>query len=201
VADIDGDGSAEILTVNNDYAVQGHTGITVFGHASDGWPRSGPTWHAHDFAVTNIEADGAVPALPDPPWQEHNVFRARPASDGWSPLPDLTVELTDLCVASCEEGPVKVSFQVFNQGTGDAAGSGWAFYKKEVGQAVLVTSGQLGAISAGSAASGITIELQPGDIGDQGFVLRVDDDGSGLGHVDECYELNNRYAWGDAICG
>ena len=81
VADIDNDGSAEIVIGSNNYWMSGWSGITVFGHNGSGWMKSGPTWHTHDFAVTNINPDGSVPATPTPWWQVYNVYRARPAVD------------------------------------------------------------------------------------------------------------------------
>ncbi|MFN7146522.1 MAG: FG-GAP repeat domain-containing protein, partial [Myxococcota bacterium] len=81
VADVDNDGSAEIVYVSNDYWHTGWNGVTVLGHNGDGWKKSGTTWNVHDFAVTNINPDGSVPVVPDPPWQVHNVYRARPSVD------------------------------------------------------------------------------------------------------------------------
>ncbi len=75
IADVDNDGSAEIVVADNAGAWQG---ITVFGHAGDGWPKSGTTWATHDFAVTNIEPDGHVPSRPTPPgWSTTCSARAR----------------------------------------------------------------------------------------------------------------------------
>ena len=59
VADVDGDGSAEIVIGSNGSVWRG---ITVLGHAGDGWAKSGPTWAVHDFAMTNLDADGRGPA-------------------------------------------------------------------------------------------------------------------------------------------
>ena len=38
----------------------------VLGHARDQWMQSGPTWHVHDYMVTNIEEDGTVTGIGAP---------------------------------------------------------------------------------------------------------------------------------------
>ncbi|MFZ5476140.1 MAG: hypothetical protein ACOZNI_05140 [Myxococcota bacterium] len=200
VADVDNDGSAEIVYVSNDYGFTGWNGVTVLGHAGDGWPKSGTTWHVHDFAVTNINADGTVPAVPDPPWQVHNVYRARPAVD----IPasaDLRGVVADVCVADCDDGPVRVALQAYNEGAADVeAGAPWALYRDDGGTLTLVTTGTLPAIAAGRATDGWEVELTLADVGTDGFVLRVDDDGTGTDVVGECEEDDNEDAFRDTFC-
>ena len=67
VADIDNDGSAEMLVANSPYGGDATTGLTVFGHDGSGWPASGPTWGLHDFSATNQNPDGSIPATPTAP--------------------------------------------------------------------------------------------------------------------------------------
>jgi len=201
VADVDNDGSAEIIYTSNDYGITGGRGVTVLGHGGSGWPRSGPTWHVHDFAVTNIDPDGHVPAVPDPPWQVHNVYRARPAVDG-PDLPNLSVHMPDMCVASCEQGPIKLSFQVFNQGAADVgAGVPWALYMVDGGVATAVRTGTLDALAAGTGLEGFVVELTPEELGDGGFIMAMDDDGTGQAVLDECDEGDNRFVYEDSVCG
>ncbi len=193
VADVDADGSAEIVVADNDGAWRG---ITVYGHAGDGWPRSGPTWGIHDFAVTNLDPDGHVPTSPEPSWLAHNVFRARPAVDDPS-TPDLVPAILDLCVADCDTGPVAVSVEVANHGGRDVrAGAVLALYADDDGAPRLVATATLPEIPAGSKA-GVTLELALADVGTHGLVAVVDDDGSGLGRLAECDETNNVAAWRD----
>ena len=101
VADIDNDGSAEIVISSNNFRQggSGWAGITVLGHLGSGWAKSGPTWNVHDFAVTNINQDGSVPTIPDPPWTAHNVYRARPTHDALAI--DMWADITDICFAAC----------------------------------------------------------------------------------------------------
>ena len=99
VADVDNDGSAEVL-ISHNYGGT-YQGVTAYGHGGDGWPKSGTTWHVHDFAVTNINPDGTVPASPDPSWTKYNVFRARPAVDDPA-TSDLEISIK-IGRASCRE--------------------------------------------------------------------------------------------------
>ncbi len=195
-ADVDNDGSAEIVVADNGGTWKG---VTVFGHAGDGWPKSGTTWATHDFAVTNIEPDGSVPSPPDPSWQVYNVFRARPSVDDPSSA-DLLVEITDICVADCDYGPIKLSFQVTNQGGAEVdAGTLVSVYADD-GTLRFLTAVALPEVPAGAMLEGIEVELGPGDVGDFGFVVRVDDDGAGGETVRECDETNNEDDYSDVFC-
>lgn len=197
IADVDLDGSAEILMAENLGALQG---ITVYGHAGDGWPASGPTWPTHDFAVTNIEADGTIPAVPEESWLKYNVFRARPAVDDPA-SPDLTGRVVDVCVADCDNGPIKISVQVENQGGADiAVGVPWALYGVTAGVRTLITTGTLEAVASGASTASFEIEVAPAQMGENGFVVVLDDDGAGGGVLTECDDDNNELEYTDTFC-
>jgi len=196
-ADVDADGSAEIVIASNSGAWKG---ITVFGHNGSGWAASGPTWGTHDFAVTNLDEDGQVPSPAPLSWLVHNVFRARPMVDRPG-TPDLTVALQDVCVANCDAGPVKVSFAVANQGGADVdPGVVVALYALHGGVETLVATLALPEIPSGRVIDGGTFELTPALWG-EGIVLSVDDDGAGNGAVFECDEANNRDEYLETVCG
>ncbi|HND00334.1 MAG TPA: VCBS repeat-containing protein, partial [Myxococcota bacterium] len=196
-ADVDNDGSAEIVIASNGTQWRG---ITVFGHTGDGWPKSGTTWGTHDFAVTNLNPDGSVPSPPEASWQKYNVFRARPSVDDPA-YSDLVVELVDFCVGTCAGGPARISYRVYNQGAVDVeAGSSLTLYMVVGGVEVPYTTVTLPAVPAGQALPSEELVVQPTEIGDGGFVLSVDDDGSGRGVTFECDEDNNRFARMDPVC-
>ncbi len=201
VADVDNDGSAEIVYVSNDYWMTGWNGVTVLGHNGDGWKKSGTTWNVHDFAVTNINPDGSVPVVPDPPWQVHNVYRARPSVDQ-PPGADLVVDIVDICLSDCIDGPIKVAIQVANEGAEDVAeGTPWALYKNDAGALTLVKTGTLPVIPAGQALAGFEVELALAEFGSDGLVVRVDDDGAGGGDVvGECEETDNEDTLVESFC-
>ena len=114
IADVDQDGSAEIIVTSS--GLDERVGVTVFGHAGDGWPPAGPTWAVHDYYVSNLTDGGSISSGAEPGWRSHLVFRGRPASTE-AGLPDLAVSIVDACVASCEPGGLlRVAFQVRNEG-------------------------------------------------------------------------------------
>ncbi len=196
-ADVDGDGSAEIVIASNG---SNWHGITVFGHSGSGWQRSGPTWGTHDFSLTNLEPDGSVPSPAPLPGTGHNVFRARPVVDEPA-MADLAIFVEDVCVASCEDGPAKLSFAVSNQGLQPvAAGVSVALYAQSSTGKTLLDTMLLDELPSGQVIAGGIFELHPDDWGDEGLMLRVDDDGEGVGSVTECDETNNEAAYADSPC-
>ncbi len=74
IADIDGDHRAEIVVAANPYGQVQNTGVTAYGDSS--WVDTRPIWNEHAYHVTNVMADGTIPAHALPSW--------KPASfDGW----------------------------------------------------------------------------------------------------------------------
>jgi hypothetical protein len=198
IADVDRDGSAEIVVGSNNGAVEG---ITVYGQTSSTWARSGPTWGIHDFAETNLDPDGSVPTAPPASWLGPNVFRGRPTVDTPRSV-DLSVDVTDVCVADCETGPVAIAIQVANHGTEDIpSGVPLAIYAEESTGSRPVRTMVLGPIPAGTALDGVEVDLGPDDVGERGFRVVVDDDGAGHGLVEECDETNNTALEDSVGCG
>jgi hypothetical protein len=203
VADIDNDGSAEIVIGSNNYWMSGWSGLTVFGHNGSGWMKSGPTWHTHDFAVTNINPDGSVPATPTPWWQTYNVYRARPAVD--TAATNLAPVFIDVCAASCEDGGlVEATVVLENDGGTDSAEDVMvSLYADDGG--VLTLIDQLvrpGLVSSGTSTDSLTFTFTAEQLGADGLRVIVDDDGtaSGVGEQDECDESDNEDGWTDPVC-
>lgn len=192
VADMDADGHAEILVAHYGYS----TAVTVYEHGGSGWPAAGSTWNVHDFAITNINADGSVPQNPEASWLKYNVYRARVAADDPS-TPDLIPIIMDVCVADCDYGPVAVSVQVENRGGADVeAGALLELWADQDTGRVLVASMTLPAIAAGTKIEGVQFDLAPADIGKFGWFAVVNPDGAGS----ECDETNNEDNWADMVC-
>lgn len=181
VADVDRDGSAEILVVSSG----AQQGLTVYGHAGDGWSGAGVAWPVHDFAVTNVGQDGSVPPSPEPSWAAHNTFRARPTGDPPA-RPDLRVSVTDACVA-CAAGEVHVAYQVCNQGGVDVdVGVPLTLFALAGGVEVVVETRALPAVAAGACLAGDEFVFDEGLLVDGGVVARLYDDGMGSGPAGEC---------------
>jgi hypothetical protein len=199
VADVDNDGSAEILFVSNfipDYGT-----LTVLGHPDSAWLPVGPSWGNHDFAVTNLLQNNHVPVQPVPSWQAYNLFRARPSID--DAAVDLTVQVIDACVSGCaDSGVATLAVQVVNTGfiTVDAD-IPVTLYRKDGDTLELVDTLVLtDPIPGGTGTAGLLFTVPITSIGVDGLLVRVDDDGLGGSAQLECAESNNEAAWTENPC-
>ncbi|NCC32253.1 MAG: hypothetical protein EOM24_09545, partial [Chloroflexia bacterium] len=68
IADVDGDGKAEIVTVDPE-------GIYVVGFA--GWGSTRPLWTQYNYHITNANDDLTVPLLEPNSWEVHNTYRTQ----------------------------------------------------------------------------------------------------------------------------
>lgn len=82
VADVDNDGSAEIVVVSNYFEFPGSPPptvgptVTVLRDADDRWIPARRIWNQHAYHVTNVREDGTIPAVPKKSWLGLNTFRA-----------------------------------------------------------------------------------------------------------------------------
>ncbi len=198
VADVDGDDSAEIVIASNGAYWKG---VTVLGHNGDGWAKSGATWPVHDFAVTNIDPNGHVPSPAPLPWSVYNVFRARPTVD--DAAVDLAVEIVDVCFAGCtDESSVDIAVQVQNLGGVEApAGIQVALYAVGgTAEDLLLVQTLTDSLPSGQSTDALLFEITQDMMGADGIMVRVDDDGTGLGAQNECDESNNEDRYAESPC-
>jgi hypothetical protein len=78
VADVDNDGSAEIIYVSNGGNAPA---VTVLGDADSRWIPSRRIWNQHAYHITNVREDGTIPIAPKKSWQTHNTFRVNAQVD------------------------------------------------------------------------------------------------------------------------
>jgi len=137
VVDVDADGAAEIVLASW-HPDEDDVSLRVFGHVDNAWPSTGTHWPSYDFQVTNIREDGSLCTEQPYPWQEWNMYRARPAAGG--PRPNHTIVLNDACGGTCKDaGFIEVSFQVGNDGIRAAlAGAEVSLYRVNGDQRVLL---------------------------------------------------------------
>ncbi|MEM9419250.1 MAG: RHS repeat-associated core domain-containing protein [Planctomycetota bacterium] len=108
VADVDGDGQAEIVAVSSDQRNVRNTppGLYIIGDADNSWVNARSIWNQHAYNITNVNDDGSIPASPTLPWLDpainFNGFRAnQPGNNDRATAPDLipsyvrTQQLTD----------------------------------------------------------------------------------------------------------
>jgi len=78
VADVDNDGSAEIVvTSNSGEGGSGEAPVRVFHDDGDRWVPARRIWNQHVYHVTNVREDGTIPMVQPPFWQQLNTFRTQ----------------------------------------------------------------------------------------------------------------------------
>jgi hypothetical protein len=78
VADIDNDGSAEILVVSTG----GEPALQAIRDAQDRWIQARRIWNQHAYYVTNVREDSTIPQHVTPNWQTLNTFRTNAQIEG-----------------------------------------------------------------------------------------------------------------------
>jgi hypothetical protein len=80
VADIDNDGSSEIVVVSNNL-LHGNMPVPFTAQAvrdiEDRWVQGRRIWNQHTYHVTNVREDGTIPQFEKPHWQALNTFRTQ----------------------------------------------------------------------------------------------------------------------------
>lgn len=82
VADIDNDGSAEIVVVSNAYGATPSPCVQVIRDKQDRWIQARRIWNEHAYHVTNVREDGTIPQYERPSWQNLNTFRTNAQING-----------------------------------------------------------------------------------------------------------------------
>lgn len=82
VADIDNDGSAEIVVVSNNYGAKPSPTVQVIRDVDDRWIQARRIWSQHTYHVTNVREDGTIPAVEPKSWAQLNTFRTNAQIEG-----------------------------------------------------------------------------------------------------------------------
>lgn len=204
VADVDGDGHAEIIFTSSSYSGP-ERGVRVIGDADDSWQPGRKVWNEHAYSITNVEDDATIPTSPDANWDSYNNFRSGdliPGGEGYSG-PDLFPYIHDVCVDECDSGNLTIWYSIGNQGYNDleeeVAVEFWG--ETDTGRVLLGSAAWSAALPAGVRSQSESVELT----GVPSLLLDVyvEVDGgadSSRGVVSECYEDNNVANWGDVLC-
>ena len=75
VADVDNDGSAEVVVVSNAVGALTAAAVTVYRDAEDRWIPARRIWNQHAYHVTNVREDGTIPQHMKNNWMLLNTFR------------------------------------------------------------------------------------------------------------------------------
>jgi hypothetical protein len=82
VADIDNDGSAEIVVVSCQYLGPASPTVQVIRDVQDRWIQARRIWNQHTYHVTNVREDGTIPQFEPPSWKQLNTFRTNSQIEG-----------------------------------------------------------------------------------------------------------------------
>lgn len=199
IADVDDDGSAEIIVAHaarTDLAVEG---ISIIGSESSGWMPARSVWNQHGYSVFSIDDDLAVPADPSPNWPELNSFRSADTL-GTTQAFDRNARpaLVDVCNLDCDTGVQRVVVRVDNPGTEDLpVGVRFHFVATIGGAEVVVASGQVEEpIPAGTASRGLAFDIDLALMPERDLSVVVDPDD----RVRECDETDNRLDLTVGLC-
>lgn len=119
VADLDGDGHAEVV-VPNSGTFGGATGVTVFADAGASWRPARPIWNQYAWYGGNVLEDGAIPVHPVQPWHGQNTFRAGDLEAGdRDPTPNAFLAAAVVCEEECPQGRLLVDVRAGNDGLAD----------------------------------------------------------------------------------
>src|SRR5690606_27711273 len=113
IADVDNDGSAEI--------VLGHMGygkaFSVYGQGDGFWAPARPLWDQHAYSIANIHNDFSIPVGGKQGFELQNTWHA--AIDPNLGLDtsrfDLQAEIVDVCDLQCGAGSLYVAVQAINR--------------------------------------------------------------------------------------
>jgi hypothetical protein len=209
VADVDGDGHADLVAVSNSYAASvgftcnntSQSGVRVFSSATVPWVHTRAIWNEHPYHVTNVEDDGTIPTIEKPNWTQPglNNFRMnkQPGSEFYAP--DAVASIATTC-----QGGYALTAGVSNHGEGPLPPVEVSFYAK--------TSN--GTIALGTSATThtlqplqtefVTLNIQnaPAEVtsGKATVFAVVDDKGAPHPTWTECRTDNNRSPDSSSAC-
>jgi len=86
VADVDNDGSAEIVVVSSNDWDENQTApsVQVIRDAEDRWIQARRIWNQHTYHVTNVREDGTIPTIEPKSWQLLGTYRTNAQIEGGS---------------------------------------------------------------------------------------------------------------------
>ena len=194
IADVDNDGSTEIIVASNDYRFSGWRGITVIGDASGSWAPARPIWNQYAYHITNVRDDGSIPPTPDRNWLTWNNFRAGGTELGPSHwLTDLQPLPPEICTEECEYGRVRVTIPVRNGGLLAASDVDLTLERSD---GTIIRNRSIPIIPSGGGRVLGPFQITEEEWG-SGPLFSIADYSD---EHDECNELNNRINFGRFPC-
>lgn len=195
IADVDNDGSAEIVVGHMEYG----KAFSVYGQGDGRWAPARKIWNQHAYSIANVNNDLSVPAGGLQGFQLQNTWHA--ATDPNLGLGDtrfdLQAEIVDVCDLQCGAGSFYVAVQAINRTANlDApAGVPVTLYARDGAKWYTVATLETpSATKSGSSGDQLVFEV-PAALARRADLLRVvvDDDGKGGSVLPECLENDNSF--------
>ncbi|HEY7412402.1 MAG TPA: FG-GAP-like repeat-containing protein, partial [Vicinamibacteria bacterium] len=192
IADLDGDGGAEIVVGSDTIFFPGTPGLHVYGDSGERWVRTRRIWNQHAYHITNVNGDGTIPPHERPGWLAYNNYRQNRLTSGCEyAKPDLAPSYVR---TATEAGSRAVTARVGNGG-GSAVPPGLpvSFYDGDprAGGTLLGTVATA-AVLRPEGFEDVTLTLEAARRALPLWVV-ADDLGNGSGTVAESDEANNAY--------
>ena len=191
IADIDGDDNAEILVCHNGYS---HA-FSVYGDQDSSWVSARPLWNQHAYSIGNINDDLSIPTLPEPSFMTSNTWHsALSSTSSGEGLVNLEPDVVDICLDDCGNGTVFLTFRVHNSSATDVTSSFFVtvFAVDENGLRAVEKIEVTESIEGGWTNDSILVPISASAlVGADQIAISLDDDGFGVGDLEECSEQDN----------
>ncbi len=160
IADVDSDGSADIVLGSNNSYYPGWNGIHVIGDAARSWRPGRPVWNQHAYSITNVNDDLSIPRVTALNWASYNNFRSGDPATGFGVAePNPTLSPGDVCETDCAEGRLVVWIYPGNTGAvEEGPGSTVSLYGVNGGIETLLETKTLAALPAGAFADSLVFD-------------------------------------------
>jgi RHS repeat-associated protein len=185
VADVDRDGSADILLASNlYYGPSGQKGLRMISSESRAWMPTRSIWNQHAYHVDNVNDDGTIPAQAANSWLTHNSFRLNTFPDR-NPLGLADLALFDLRLQETDSDST-ITVLVQNRGLAPtAAGTSVGIYSG----AELIGTLDVPVLAAGEELTLTLAGFDPAAV-DNHLFARIDEGEA----IAECLDNNNATA-------
>jgi hypothetical protein len=193
VADVDGDGQAEIVvSQGGGHHDDAEAGLYVLGSASGAWFGDRQVWNQHAFSITNINDDLSVPAPGLANWPTYNTFRSGDLAPVSSGRTSDAIAYAQVCAEECVGTNLQVAVRLGNGGmSAMRSGVPISAYAEVGGARVwLQTLRTSTVLESGTNSRTLTFTF-PADAVPEGIVWIVADDDNGVQQLVECHEDNN----------
>ncbi|MFT7519716.1 MAG: hypothetical protein ACI9MC_001859 [Kiritimatiellia bacterium] len=186
VADVDGDGEAEIIMVHDTHG----TGVSVYGDRDHSWAPGRQVWNQHAYSITNVNDDLSIPMNQEANWASHNNFRSGDAGLPPSEWHDVTVEVIEVCTLECPD-TLHLMVRVENRGTKDLKSNLPLVVRAGPEGPAVAFDTVPDILRSGRTSTGITLEVKIADLMGEAPVVEVDRTERGFDTLAECDEDNN----------